>query len=98
MKRSFLVIFELPDPLPDAFVAGIPENRKTVERLMSQQHLQFFAVAADRSRCWAVVMADSEAGVLNIISEFPLIRFMEVGIQELAMLTTPVLTPSPSWN
>jgi hypothetical protein len=98
IKQSYLVTFDLPVPLPAAFIQGIPENRMVVDRLLRQQHFQFFAVAADRSQCWAVVMAESGEGVASILGELPLIDFMAYQIQELAILNIPEFTPSYSWN
>ncbi len=69
--------------MDEAFVAKIPEQRAKINELMEQGHILSYSLAADRSRLWCIVNADSELEVLETIAGFPLIDYMKPLISEL---------------
>jgi muconolactone delta-isomerase len=83
MKKSFMVEFELPDELTEEFMALIPEQRETINRLIAEGALKSYALAMDRSVLWVVVEADSEFEVMEIIAQMPLSDFMQPYVSEL---------------
>ena len=85
----FLVELELPQPLPAALIAVIPEQRVQVEALMQDQKLLSYALAADRSKVWAVLEAEDLAEVRSLVSAFPVLRFARPSITELAFYNAP---------
>ncbi len=85
----FLVELELPQPLPAALIAVIPEQRLRVEALMQDQKLLSYALAADRSKVWAVLEAHDLTEATNLLSGFPVLRFARPSITELAFYNAP---------
>lgn len=84
--NQYLVDFELPELFNDEFLALIPEQRKHVDQLMRNGTLLSYALSNDRSKVWAMLNADSEVEVNEILEEMPLISFMTPTIYELAFL------------
>ncbi|TDB60790.1 muconolactone Delta-isomerase family protein [Arundinibacter roseus] len=80
---QFMVEIQLPSVLTEDFARKIPAQRKKVNELMEQGTLMSYALTADRTRLWCVVHADSELEVMAIMSQFPLIDYMEPVISEL---------------
>ena len=66
-----------------AFMAKIPAQRDVVNDLMEQGHILSYSLAANRSRLWCIVNAETELDVMAIISNFPLIDYMTPDISEL---------------
>ena len=85
----FLVELKLPQPLPAALIAVIPEQRAQVEALLQDQKLLSYALAADRSKVWAVLEAQDLAEATHLLSGFPVLRFARPSITELAFYNAP---------
>ena len=83
-SNSFLVEVKLINPFSQEFTSLIPEQRKKVDELMNQGVIISYALAMDRSVVWIVIDAKKEEQVFDIIAEFPLARFMNANIFELA--------------
>jgi hypothetical protein len=82
--NHFLVAIELHDVETDGFLALIPRQRKYVDELMGEGRIVHYALAADRSRLWTTILAESEESARDTIRAFPLVGFMRFEVRELA--------------
>lgn len=69
--------------MDEAFMAKIPEQRAKINEMMEQGHILSYSLAADRSKLWCIVSADTAFDALSLISEFPLIDYMTPDVIEL---------------
>ncbi|HNL38595.1 MAG TPA: muconolactone Delta-isomerase family protein [Saprospiraceae bacterium] len=81
--NQYMVDFTLPSDLPEEFVSRIPQQRKAVNRLLSEGKLLNYALSLEDAKLWAVFAAPSEAELMELVSSLPLTRFMKVRISEL---------------
>ncbi|HEX9957337.1 MAG TPA: muconolactone Delta-isomerase family protein [Fibrella sp.] len=79
---QFMIEFSLSS-MDEAFMAKIPAQRAKINELMEQGHILSYSLAADRSKLWCIVNADSELEVMETIANFPLIDYMKPDISEL---------------
>ncbi|MEM6377925.1 MAG: muconolactone Delta-isomerase family protein [Bacteroidota bacterium] len=98
MKRSYMIEFELPDTLTEEFLALIPRQRYAVNELLVEGTIRSYALALDRSTIWAVIEAESEFEVLEIISQLPLSDYMHPHVSELFFHNTPEIIHNFSLN
>jgi muconolactone delta-isomerase len=84
MKKLFMIEFDLPEILAEEFVARIPAQRAMVNKLLASGQIKSYSLALDRSRLWVLMLGESEFEVMETISRFPLIDYMEPFISELA--------------
>lgn len=80
---QYMVDFTLPSELSETFIQLIPEQRSTVNRLMSEGKIMNYALSLENSKLWAVFSVDSEAELMDLISTLPLSRYMKVKFYEL---------------
>lgn len=83
---TFFVDIELKKAFSFEFINLIPEQRKVVNELMNRGVIINYALSMDRSKLWITVEAKDEEAVMDILSGFPLIKFMQPEIIELAFL------------
>jgi muconolactone delta-isomerase len=83
MKRAFMVEFELPETMTEEFMALIPRHRYVINQMLVEGVVQGYSLALDRSRVWAVMVADSEEALMNEIDRMPLVDFMRPYVSEL---------------
>jgi hypothetical protein len=69
--------------MDEAFMAKIPEQRAKINQMMEEGHIMSYSLAADRSKLWCIVCAESEFEALGFVSEFPLYEYMTPEIIEL---------------
>ncbi len=83
--KTFMVTINLPsaEKVTAEFVSLIPEQRIQVNKLMQSGALTDYALSSDRGRLWAVMQAESESEIYDLIGSFPLRKFMEPDVQEL---------------
>lgn len=89
MKKQFMITFTLPDPLPMEFIRLVPEQRDAVNFLLAEGIVKTYALSADRTYLWVVIIAESEFEVLEIIEGLPLSPFLVPKISELAFHDSP---------
>jgi muconolactone delta-isomerase len=82
--NHYLVVIDLPGELSNEFLALIPEQRRHVNTLMGEGKVLQYSLAADHSRIWTTVFADSDKQAREIVGSFPLARFMQFSVRELA--------------
>jgi Muconolactone delta-isomerase len=85
---QFMVEFQLAENRTEAFASLIPRQRQKVNELMEQGKIFTYTLAQDRSKLWCIVRAEDEFEVMSIVSEFPLIDFMNPTISELMFNNT----------
>src|SRR5437762_682597 len=81
---EFMVEMDLPIPFDEEFLLMVPRQRAMVNRLMNEGIIISYAVSFEKGKLWLTMLADSEAEVFSMISEFPIIRFVETRISKLA--------------
>jgi hypothetical protein len=82
--NHYFVIIDLLDVETDGFLALIPRQRKYVDALMGEGKIVHYALAADRSKLWTTILAESEEKALDTVRAFPLVGFMRFEMRELA--------------
>lgn len=87
-NQHYLAEINLIDSFSTEFIQLIPEQRKLVDKLMNDGVIVSYALSMERKKIWVVFEAKDENAVLNTIYEFPLIRFMQPKIHELAFYDT----------
>lgn len=80
---QFMVDFTLPEMLTEEFMGLIPLQRAKVNRLFREGKLINYALSLENSKMWAVLNANSELEVMEIIAEMPLTKFMKVKVSML---------------
>ncbi len=84
-----MVDFTLPHHLSDVFIGLIPRQRVVVNRLLSEGKMLNYALSLEDSKLWVVCAADSEAALMEMISQLPLTPYMEkVRISPLVLYNT----------
>lgn len=97
--NDYMVTITLPGEFSEEFLALIPSQRAHVNQLMQKGVLTSYSLAKDRTRLWATFIANSREGVMRLIREMPLNKYMEVDIRELAFSNMPVRAlPAVSLN
>lgn len=94
---QFMVVFELPEPFPEEFIALIPEQRVHIDELVQNGIIQSYSLSLDRTSLWCVVNSETELHVVETIHEFPLIDYMDYEICEL-MFTTTTIAKIPAFS
>ncbi|MFK7937182.1 MAG: muconolactone Delta-isomerase family protein [Saprospiraceae bacterium] len=84
MKKQFMVAFELPNPLPIEFIRAIPEQRDTINYLLTEGTVKSYSLAVDRSVLWMVVAAETDFAAMEVIAQLPLTDYMTPKVSELA--------------
>jgi muconolactone delta-isomerase len=80
---QYMVEIMLPRVITEEFAEKVPAQRLKVNEMMEQGKLMSYALAGDRSKLWCIVKAETEFEVMSIVSEFPLIDYMDPVISEL---------------
>jgi len=80
---QYMVEIQLPAVMSEAFTAKIPAQRKKINEMMEQGRMMSYALSDDYAKLWCVVKAESEFEVMSLVSEFPLIDFMDPKISKL---------------
>jgi len=89
----------LPEEMSEGFLSLIPFQRARVGQLMSDRKLLGYSLAADRSKLWITLSADSREEARGILKTFPLFPWMTCTIHELAFHhTSQSLLPEISQN
>jgi muconolactone delta-isomerase len=80
--QQYMVDFFLPE-FTEEFVALIPQHRLRVNKLMSRGVILSYAVSADRTRSWAMLVAKSKGEAERILRTLPLFPLIEYEMREL---------------
>ncbi len=82
--NTYMINITLSSLIDENFVSLIPKQRAHINKLMNKDIVLQYSLAIDRSRLWVILKAKSENNAMDIISEFPLIHYMQPEITELA--------------
>ena len=96
--KQYMIEFDVPHPLTEDFLGMIPEQREALDQLFSKGKLLSYTVASDRSRVWAVMIAESESELLSYIDDLPMTPYMDYDYSELMFYNTVHLMPAMSLN
>ncbi len=95
---QYMVEFDVPQPFTEELMSMVPAQRNAIERLFSAGKLLSYTVAADKSKVWAVMMAESESELLSYIDELPMTPYMDFDYCELMFYNTVHFMPAMSLN
>ena len=97
--RQYMVEFKLPEVLTEDFSDLIPEQRAKINSLMDAGVVMCYTLNMERTKLWTVIVANSEPAVMDLIGQFPLIRYMKPTIHELTFHhQSSLVMPSISLN
>lgn len=99
MQKEFqyMVDFTLPQILSEDFLKLIPQQRSKVNKLFREGKLINYALSLDHSKMWAVINANTELEVEDLLFELPLTRFMNFNIRMLTFYNS-VGAESPAFS
>jgi hypothetical protein len=92
-----MVYFIVP-PLTDEMIAVVPRQRHTLQQFMLDKKIYSYSLSVDRSKLWAVVNADSEDDLIDIIEGLPMTKFLKYHYSELMFHNAAQILPSLSLN
>lgn len=95
---QYMVEFDVPLPLAEELLDMMPDQRESLDRLFSSGKLLSYTVAGDRSKVWAVMIAESESELLSYIDELPMTPYMDYDYHELMFYNTVHFMPAMSLN
>lgn len=81
---TFKVDIELKGAFLPEFISLIPLQRKVVDDMMNAGKIVSYALSIDRTHLWIVMEGKNEQQILDLLAQFPLIRYMKPQIYELA--------------
>jgi muconolactone delta-isomerase len=84
VEYNYMVDFKLPNILSEEFMDLVPFQRIAVNKLIEEGKIVSYALSLENSRLWGIFSANSELGVMDILSDLPLTPFMKV---EISLLT-----------
>ena len=86
--KEYMINISFPNDWTEEFIQLIPLQRAHINKLFNTGKLLSYSLAADRSKLWVVMLAFNENELLNVISQFPLINYMELDYVELMFHNT----------
>jgi muconolactone delta-isomerase len=95
---QFMADFTLPDEPTEEFFDLLPYQDTVVQKYISEGKLINYALSLENAKLWAIFNASSEMEVLEMITRFPLARFMQVEISLLNVCNFSEMAPGFSLN
>lgn len=83
MMSEFMVDVNLRGVHSDDFLRLIPGQRNVVNELMLEGKITSYCVSMDRSKLWMTMVGKDEEEIMEVLSRFPLIKFMDCEISPL---------------
>lgn len=80
---EFLLNSELMAATSEEFMQLIPSQRAYIDDLIVEGKVTSYAVSLDKTKLWAVIVADTELEAINIITRFPIFDHMQYELHEL---------------
>ena len=96
--KQFMVIFDLPSPLSEEMLDLIPEQKTAMDELFTSGKLLSYTVALDRSKLWAIFLAEEESELISYIDHFQMTSYMDFDYKEIMFHNTVHLMPTMSLN
>lgn len=79
-ESHFMVDFTLPEDLSDEFFDLLPYQDYVVNKYLANGKLVNYALSLESGKLWAIFSGNSELEIRDILTEFPLTRFMRMQI------------------
>ena len=98
LRKHYMVEFFPPSYLEEKLLQLIPKQREVIGELFIELKLLSYTVADDRSKFWAIFVADDTEDLENTIHRLPMTAFMEYDYKELMFYNSLHLIPSMSLN
>ena len=76
----------------------IPEQKTAMDELFTSGKLLSYTVALDRSKLWAIFLAEEESELISYIDHFPMTSYMDFDYKEIMFHNTVHLMPTMSLN
>jgi len=95
---QYMVEFDVPQPMSEDLLDMVPDQRDTLDDLFASGKLLSYTVSADKSKIWAIMIAESESELLTYIDELPMTPYMDYDYHELMFYNTVHFMPSMSLN
>jgi len=76
----------------------IPRQRMIVDKLFDQGVLINYTLAADRSKLWIIIQANSECELLQYIESMPMIKYCDYNYSEIMFHDSSMFIPRISLN
>lgn len=96
--KKYMVEFDIPSPFPQELERMIPDQRMAVHDLFMNEKLLTYTLALDRSKIWAIFLAEDEIELRQHIDALPMSDFMTYDYSELMFHETVQYIPSMSLN
>ena len=84
MHNTFLAQIILPDEFNATFYELIPKQRLLINDLLNKRIVLSYSLDMERKNVWVFIDAMDENAVMDILSTFPIIKYVRVSIHELA--------------
>lgn len=81
--KKYMVTINLPARPNEELASLIPEQRRIANKLMHLGVIASYCLSADRLSLWVVLTADSVKEAMEILTQFPIINYVSVEIDEL---------------
>jgi muconolactone delta-isomerase len=95
----YMTEITLPAYLSHELIELIPAQRAHIDKLLQENVVLSYTLAADRSKLWVVVSAKNAASVDKLIAAFPIAEYVQWDITELAFHNSvKVILPTMSLN
>jgi len=98
LLKQYMVEFDVIEPITHELINLIPEQRDALDELFTTGKLLSYTVSNDRTRLWAVMIAESESELLSYIDNLPMTSYMDYDYSELMFYNTVHLMPAMSLN
>jgi hypothetical protein len=81
--RTFMVEVDLPYSPPQEFFSLIPAQRAMVVDLLMKRKFLSYTLAADRSKVWIVMVAETEQDARILLEQQPMDKYFSYTFTEL---------------
>lgn len=99
MNNTYLAHIILPEEMNAHFYSLIPVQRKLINKLLDNRVLLSYSLDMERQNLWVYISAKNETQAMDVLSTFPIIKFVKVNLHELAFYdTAPVNLPDLIMN
>ena len=98
LLKQYMVEFNVPVPITDDILDLIPDQREQVDELFASGKLLSYSLSLDRTRLWALMLADTESELITIIDSLPMTPYMDFDYSELMFHNSIHLIPAMSLN
>jgi hypothetical protein len=96
--KKYMVEFDVPVPFPEDLEVMISDQRLAVHELFLSEKLLTYTLSLDRTKIWAIFLAQSESELLYAIDTLPMTGYMNYNYVELMFHETIQHIPSMSLN